>query len=163
MAAPPVIVVMGVTGSGKTTIGSMLADALGVPFVDGDDFHGAESVDKMRRGEPLTDSDREPWLNRLNQELRNHPDGVVLACSALTAPYRYRLTREVDGVRFVLLTAPPDVIRARVEQRKGHFAPVDLVESQLALLDPPSDALVADVTSPPDVVVQRVMEELSAR
>jgi len=156
-----VIVVMGVTGSGKTTVGRLLAGKLRVPFVDADNFHTTANIDRMRHGEPLRDEDREPWLDRLNAELRQHTtSGAVLACSALTGAYRARLAQGVAGVRFVLLTAPPDVIRARVEQRKGHFAPAELLESQLALLDPPKDAIVIDVEDPPGLIVERLVKVL---
>ena len=162
LGSPPILVVMGVTGSGKTTIGRLLAVALDVPFVDADDFHSAQNIERMSRGEPLDDADREPWLDRLNAELHRHDDGVVMACSALTEDYRERLTRGIDRARFVLLTAPPAVLRARIESRTGHFAPVDLLPSQLALLEQPKDAIVVDVTPPPDAVAQQILRQLGA-
>ena len=161
-SSPLIIVVMGVTGSGKTTIGRMLATELNVSFVDADNFHSAENIERMRRGEPLDDEDREPWLDRLNAELQRHADGVVLACSALTQDYRDRLTRGIEHARFVLLTAPPKVLRARIEARIGHFAPAALLASQLALLERPKDAIVVDVTPPPDVVAQQILDALGA-
>jgi gluconokinase len=159
---PPIIVVMGVTGSGKTTIGRLLATELAVPFVDADDFHSAENIARMRRGEPLDDEARDPWLDRLNAELRRYHDGAVMACSALTQDYRDRLTKGIDDVHFVLLTAPPDILRARIEARTGHFAPADLLPSQLALLEQPKDAIVVDVTPSPDVVIQQIVSALRA-
>jgi len=157
----PIIVVMGVTGSGKTTIGQLLAHALDVEFVDADDFHDEASVEKMRRGEPLDDEDRAPWLDRLNAQLRAHaPEGVVLACSALKQSYRDRLTKDVEGVRFVLLTADPSLLRTRIATRTDHFAPVDLLPSQLATLEPPKDAVVVDVSESPDLVTAELVRAL---
>lgn len=157
----PVVVVMGVTGSGKTTIGRLLADELGVLFVDADDYHDDASIEKMRRGEPLDDADREPWLDRLNHELRAHAaTGIVLACSALKQSYRARLTDGVAKVRFVLLTASRELLHDRIETRTDHFAPADLLRSQLATLESPDDAIVVDTSERPATVTARVVEQL---
>jgi gluconokinase len=160
----PVVVVMGVTGSGKTTVGRLLAAKLGVPFVDADDFHDDASVERMRHGEPLDDSAREPWLDRLNAELCRHaPTGVVLACSALKRAYRERLTRGSDDARFVVLTGEPDLLRRRIEARTDHFAPADLLPSQLATLEMPDDAVVVEVDQAPDAVAAQALDALLRR
>jgi gluconokinase len=142
---------MGVTGVGKTTIGRRLAAALGVPFLDADDFHDAAAKAKMHAGIPLTDADRAPWLDRLNRALHDHVGtGAVLACSALTAAYRRRLTAGLTGVKYVVLTGDPALLRARIDARHGHFAGADLLPSQLDTLDPPPDALTVDVSGTTD-------------
>lgn len=152
---------MGVAGSGKTMIGTRLADALGLPFVEGDDFHAPANVEKMRRGIPLTEEERGPWLDRLHAELEARtPTGAVLAGSALTDASRRRLTTGVAGVRFVLLRADEAVLRSRLEARTGHYAGADLLASQLATLQEPDDAVVVDVDAPPDAVVARVVAAL---
>ena len=151
---------MGVTGSGKTTVGRLLADALGMPFLDADDFHDEHAIAKMHAGIPLDDADRAPWLDRLNQALRAHTDGVVLAASALTAASRDRLGRGVDDVRYVLLTGNPSIIAARLAARVGHFAGPALLPSQFDLLQPPADAVVVDVAASSDVVAARALRGL---
>src|SRR6478609_8664859 len=109
-----IVVVMGVEGTGKSTIGERLAASLDLPFIEGDDFHSAANIEKMRHGVALTAEDRAPWLDRLNRELRRHESGgAVLACSALTELSRRRLTKGVGDVRFVLLHGDEDVLRAR--------------------------------------------------
>jgi gluconokinase len=158
------VVVMGVTGVGKTTIGRRLAAALGIPFVDADDFHDAAAKAKMHAGIPLTDADRMPWLDRLNHALREHAStGAVLACSALTAEYRRRLTAGVADVRFLVLTGHPSIIRARIEARHGHFAGADLLPSQMATLEPPPDAVTVDVDGTPDETTARALAALEIR
>lgn len=154
------IVVMGVTGVGKTTVGRLVADALGLPFLDADDFHDARAIAKMRAGVPLDDADRAPWLDRLNRSLRQHPGGAVLAASALTDASRRRLARDVPDVRYVLLAGSPDLIAARLAARHDHFAGPALLPSQFELLDPPDDAVVVDVAPPPEVVVVEVLAAL---
>jgi gluconokinase len=159
----PFVVVMGVTGVGKTTIGRLLAAALGVPFLDADDYHDDAAKAKMHAGIPLTDDDRAPWLDRLNRALLEHRGtGAVLACSALTSTYRRRLTAGLTGVRFVLLTGDPAVIRARIDSRHGHFAGSDLLPSQLATLQPPPGAVTVDVRGTPDEVLTRALDALRA-
>jgi gluconokinase len=162
-AGPPIVIVMGVTGSGKTTIGRMVAAQLGVTFIDGDDFHDPANVERMQRGEPLDDAARTPWLDRLNAELRAHAsDGVVLACSALKQSYRDRLMDGLVGsARFVLLTTAPGLLRRRIDARTDHFAHSDLLPSQLEALEPPRNALVVDVSAPPDDVVAEVLDGLA--
>lgn len=151
-----VIIVMGVSGAGKTRVGKALAAELGWRFVDADDVHPAENVAKMAAGVPLTDEDRAPWLERLRgliaQALERGED-LVLACSALRRSYRQQLAVEPERMRWVYLTAPADIIARRLSERTGHFMPPGLLESQLATLEPPDEALVVDVTPVPTVVV----------
>lgn len=155
------VVVMGVTGVGKTTIGRMIADALRLPFLDADDFHDAAAKAKMHAGIPLTDAERRPWLDRLNRALHDHEQtGAVLACSALTDEYRQQITAGLVGVRFVLLTGDPALIRDRIAARHGHFAGTALLASQLDTLDAPPDAIIVDVAPPPAVVTQHALDAL---
>ncbi len=132
---------MGVSGSGKSTLGTVLAKALACPFLDGDDFHDAAAIAKMSAGQPLTDEDRWPWLDRLGgamgQSLASGQT-VVAACSALRRVYRDRLRAAIDApTRFVLLDASPDELRRRLDLRTGHYMPASLLGSQLAALERP--------------------------
>lgn len=134
----PIVVVCGVAGGGKTTVGRLAAARLGVPFFDADDAHSDDARAAMRAGRPLTDADRAPWLDRLARHLAAwHADGCggVLACSALRRAHRDRLAEAAPGARFVLLTAPPDVLRERLRSRRGHFFPAALLGSQIATLE----------------------------
>lgn len=157
----PIVVVMGVTGVGKSTVGRLIAAALHVPFLDADDFHSDVAKAQMRAGIPLTDAEREPWLDRINQALHDHTaTGAVLACSALTGDYRRRLTSGIDQVRFVLLTGDPELIRSRIAARHGHFAGTDLLPSQLATLEVPAGAVTVDIDAPPEVTAERALDGL---
>jgi gluconokinase len=157
----PIIVVMGVTGVGKTTIGRLVSDALHVPFLDADDFHSDIAKTQMHEGIPLTDVERAPWLDRMNHALHEHAaTGAVLACSALTDDYRARLTAGLEHVRFLLLTGDPELIRQRIAARIGHFAGPNLLPSQLDTLEVPADAVTVDVDAAPDVIVQRALGAL---
>jgi len=154
------LVVTGVSGAGKTTIGQRLARELGATFLDADAFHPPENVAKMRSGVPLTDADRSGWLATLRAELQRHRaagEPVVLACSALKEAYRRVLAEGSPNLRFVHLQLTPEVARARLEQRGNHFMPTSLVASQFAALEPPTDALVIDATQPVDAVVEQAL------
>lgn len=162
--APRAIVVMGVAGSGKTTVGGALADALGWRFVDADDFHPSANVEKMRAGVPLDDADRAPWLARLNALLRHavaRDAPLVLACSALRARYRDRLRVRAERVAFVHLAGDFDTIAARLGARRDHYMPPALLKSQFDALEPPgTDALMIDVREPVDAIVAQVRRAL---
>ncbi|GII82421.1 hypothetical protein Ssi03_04110 [Sphaerisporangium siamense] len=133
----PLVVVMGVSGSGKTTVGVALGRRLGVPFADADDFHSAEGIAKMSRGVPLDDGDRMPWLRAIGAWLAGHAaGGAVASCSALKRSYREVLREAAPGVCFVHLDGDAREVRRRVAGRLGHFMPESLVESQLATLEP---------------------------
>ena len=132
----PLVVVMGVSGSGKTTVGIELAALLGVPFVDADDLHPAANVAKMAAGHPLHDLDREPWLRLVGEQLGQAPAGLVVACSALKRSYRETLLAAAPGLRFLYLSADPALLVERMSQRTGHFMPATLLDSQLATLEP---------------------------
>lgn len=156
---PPVIVVMGITGAGKTTVGRALAEELGRAFHDADDFHPEENVAAMRRGQPLTDRDRGPWLGELRALIARHmADGIpmVLACSALRASYRAGLVPRGVGdgqVAFVHLRLTPELARRRLDGRRDHFMPASLVASQLATLEEPVGGLHVDAARPvPEIV-----------
>ena len=142
-----IVVVMGVCGCGKTTVGRVVAETAGWPFLDADDFHPPANVAKMRAGTPLTDDDRWPWLERLADEMTaiNARGGhAVLACSALRQAYRDRLMRAGD-VRFVHLKGDRETIAPRLAERAGHYMPATLLDSQLATLEEPRNAIVVDI------------------
>lgn len=159
-----VIVVCGVSGAGKTTVGRLLAARLGWEFEDADDHHAAASVAKMAAGRPLSDTDRDPWLRALAALVRERlADGrpLVLACSALRAAHRERIAGGDPRVRFVHLQGDFGLIRERLEARAEHFMPAELLRSQFQALEEPQDALVARVDAPPEAVVQEIIDKLS--
>lgn len=134
---PPLIVVIGVSGSGKSVVGAALAQRLRLSFADADDFHSAANVAKMTAGEPLDDHDRYPWLDSVGAWLSEHlRGGGVMSCSALRREYRDRLRRHAPDARFVLLQGTPELLASRVVGRTGHFMPPSLLRSQLATLEP---------------------------
>ena len=160
-----IVVVMGVSGSGKTTVGRALAEATGWPYLDADDFHPPENVAKMRAGTPLTDDDRWPWLDRLTAEMRAieaRGDNAILGCSALRQAYRDRLAGAGD-VRFVHLKGDRATIAARLSGRSGHYMPPALLDSQLATLEDPTDAIVVDIRLAPDEQAAAILDALSLR
>jgi gluconokinase len=152
---------MGVAGSGKTTVGRLLAARLGVPFVDADDYHSAIAVAEMRAGRPLDDATRDLWLDRVNEALRALSGGFVLACSALKRGYRDTLRAANDGLVFVDLGVSADVLRARLVARRGHFAGADLLPSQLATLERGDDIVTVAADGPPEIVVAHVLEAVA--
>jgi len=157
-----ILIVMGAAGSGKSTIGRLLAERLGWPFLDGDDYHTAANVDKMRMGIPLTDADRLPWLHRL-RELASRSGSAVIACSALKESYRLILSGgdlRDPRVRFVYLRADPALLAARLETRTGHFFTRPLLESQLAALEEPAGAIVVDASRSPEAIVEQIEDLL---
>ena len=164
----PAVVVMGVTGSGKSTIGTRLAAALACPYIEGDDKHPPENIARMRAGIALTDADREGWLDAIGRDIAvaaaaGH--GVVAACSALKRPYRDRLRRHCPGIVFVYLAVDPQTARGRVARRSGHFMPASLVDSQFASLEPPSPdeaAIMLDARRPVAETVDAVTRALAA-
>lgn len=158
-----VIVLMGVSGVGKTEVGRRLAAVLGAEFAEGDEYHPPENVEKMRRGVPLEDADRWPWLDRLSRAIGAWlADGrtVVLACSALKQAYRDRLAAGRPGVHFVWLKGEEALIRARLELRRGHYMPPTLLPSQLATLEAPTDAIVVDIAATPEAIAAQIRKEL---
>lgn len=153
------VVVMGVSGCGKSTVGALLADRLGVPFLDADSLHPPENLAKMARGTPLDDADRWPWLRVVGSALAGYPDGAVVACSALRRAYRDLLGEAVPGLRFVHLVGTREQLAARMRDRDGHFMPVSLLDTQLATLEPlgvDEPGIVLDCTLHPAALAARV-------
>lgn len=158
-----VVVLMGVSGTGKTEVGTRLAEALGADFAEGDDYHPPANVAKMRSGVPLDDADRQPWLETMSREIGTWLDAdrtVVLACSALKQRYRDILKAGRPGVRFVHLKGDEGLIRARLAGRRGHYMPASLLDSQLAALEEPADAITVSIDAPPDAIVAEIMKAL---
>ena len=153
---------MGVSGSGKSTIGRLLAEKLGVDFYDGDDYHPKANVIKMKQGRPLNDSDREGWLDRLNLVATEHAEeGAVIACSALKKKYRKRLGKGIeDHVVFIYLEGSFKLISNRLAQRKGHFMPPDLLRSQFHALQVPENAISISIEHSPAYIVDLILKEL---
>ncbi len=156
------VVIMGVSGSGKTTVGSALAARLGWRFIDADDLHPAANIAKMAGGSPLTDQDRGPWLAAVARQLASGPDAIA-ACSALKRAYRNMIADAVPGVFFVHLAVPPATLVARMRAREGHFMPTSLLDSQRSTLEPlgPDESgIVIDAARELDGVVSELAERL---
>jgi gluconokinase len=161
------LVVMGVSGSGKSTVGAAIASALGLHFIDGDSLHTPVSVAKMQAGTPLQDQDRWPWLDRIGARLADAalwPRGVVIACSALKRAYRDRIRSAAPGVRFVFLDGPAELILARMAGRAGHYMPGALLASQLRTLEVPGadedDVMRMSIEDPLSEIVARATREM---
>lgn len=165
----PVVVVMGVSGAGKSTLMAALAARLGWAHQDGDDLHPVTNLEKMRRGEPLTDADRAPWLVAIRgwiDDRRAEAAPCLMACSALKRSYRENLRADRPGVRFVWLSGDRDLLYRRLAERAGHFAGPQLLDSQLATLEPPGieeDVISVDIALPTEVQVERVLKALDLK
>jgi gluconokinase len=161
----PSIVIMGVSGCGKSSLGKALADAIDRPLIEGDDFHCAANKAKMASGTPLNDADRQAWLAALGEQLRDHAPSAVLTCSALKFNYRQQLRDASPGLRFAFLDITPSEALLRVAARAGeHLFPASLVDSQFAALESPSEedgVLTLDATQPLDQLTQKITRWLS--
>lgn len=158
-----VYILMGVSGAGKTLIGQKLADQLGIPFYDGDNFHPEENVRKMASGSPLNDNDRKPWLETLAKNIKKweQKGGVVLACSALKKSYRKLLVKEdPDNVQFIYLKGRMSLIAERITGRTDHFMPEELLESQFEALEEPEDAITVSVDQTPDEIINFIISQI---
>ena len=154
--------IMGASGSGKSTIAAMLAESLGTTFLEADDFHSESNREKMARGIPLTEEDRAPWLASLTEKIKQlSPTPFVLACSALKEVHRQILRRSCPELRIVLLQGSRKLLENRLTQRDNHFMPVSLLDSQLATLEIPADALTLDITLTPSEILTKINDHFS--
>lgn len=160
---PKVIVLTGVSGSGKTTVGQKLAEKLGWDFYDGDAFHPRANIEKMSHGIPLTDADRWPWLDRLNQRiLKSLGEGrpAVLACSALKRSYRERLLKNTSRTALVYLRGDFQLIKRRMRERHGHYMRAGMLQSQFEALEEPTSGTTVDIDASPDIIVSEIIRKL---
>jgi carbohydrate kinase (thermoresistant glucokinase family) len=157
------IIIMGVSGSGKTTVGKLLSGKTGWPFYDADSFHSKENIDKMQAGIPLTDKDRWPWLDSMNVFAKEKLAGsnLIFTCSALKEIYRQRLTKDIESnCHWVDLRGDFDTILKRMQQREQHYMPAALLQSQFDLLQEPANALVEDIVQSPQIIVEHIISAL---
>lgn len=158
------LIVMGVSGCGKSTIGQLLANKLGCDYYDGDDYHPQENIDKMKKGRPLNDEDRQGWLERLNDILQQNEQGVVVACSALKQGYRETLIQNLANPVFIYLQGSFESIWARHQKRENHyFQGKKMLESQYEILEEPDgdNVIKVDVEAPPEQIIQDVLDQLA--
>ena len=157
----PGILVMGICGTGKSTIGKLLSEQLGVPFIEADDFHPISNVEKMQSGSPLNDADRQPWLEAIAKELKQKEEtGFVLACSALKEKYRTVLFSSLLKKAIIIqLDGDKTLIQKRMTARSDHFMPTDLINSQLADLEPSKEAIHFDISNEPNFIVKEIIRE----
>lgn len=156
-----VIILIGVAGSGKTTVGKLLAQRLGWNFYDADDFHPKENIQKIKKGIPLTDEDRLPWLESIRQFVDERDEQMVFACSALKQSYRDLLRESRVKIEFIYLKGTKELILKRLEDRKGHFAGADILESQFSDLEEPEHALTEQITKNPETIVSDIIKLLN--
>jgi gluconokinase len=160
-----VLIFMGVAGSGKTTVAKLFAEKTGAVFYEGDDFHPPANIAKMREGIPLTDEDRESWLRTLREVIVRSlakNELAAITCSALKTKYREQLQGGDARVRFVFLTGPRELIEERLKNRRGHFMPAKLLDSQLAALESPANALTFSIEKPPEEIVAELVQTFDA-
>jgi gluconokinase len=158
-----IILLMGVTASGKSTVGKRLALELGWRFLEGDDFHSPENIEKLRQGEPLNDEDRKPWLEAIRGAIRaaiDRGENAVVSCSALKEPYR-RMLQVSEQVIFVYLKATIPLIEERLKRRVGHFMNPNLIQSQFDTLEEPEEALQIDAGLTPDEIIEVIRSRLA--
>ncbi len=158
-----IMVVMGVSGCGKTTIGEKLSEKTGIPFCDADDFHPKENVEKMKRGIPLNSNDRFPWLLKLANKIEEwkNEDGAIIACSALKEKYRAILSSKYNDIVWVFLYGSQNLIRSRIEQRPGHYMKSDLLSSQFNDLEIPEYGIHAEISRSPDKIIAEIISKLN--
>jgi carbohydrate kinase (thermoresistant glucokinase family) len=155
-----VIILMGVTGSGKTTIGRLLGHRMHLPFIDADDYHPESNIIKMRSGEPLDDKDRQGWLLRLVRIIKQHQSsGLILGCSALKSDYRHLLDPN-HAYLWVYLKVDKETVEKRLENRKGHFMPASLIDSQFETLEEPKDAVTIDASHSIEKVIDHIQQHI---
>ena len=156
---------MGVSGSGKTTIGRLLSEKTGIPFFDGDDFHSAENKEKMEGGSPLTDADRQGWLQSLNKLAKQESvkQGAIIACSALKEKYRKLLSENLDNPAWVFLKGSFELISHRMKNRTGHFMPPLLLQSQFDTLEDPQSAIAVKIDSDPEKITDNIIQLLKEK
>ena len=160
---PSIVYIMGVSGSGKTTIGQRLSAATGIPFFDADDFHPPPNKEKMKAGQPLNDDDRKEWLIRINELAKNQSQqkGAIIACSALKEKYRKVLSERIGSpVHWVLLQGDFRLIQKRMESRKDHFMPPTLLQSQFDTLEAPANAIIIDIKDDPEEIVADILRQI---
>jgi len=157
-----IIFIMGVSGSGKSTVGRLLADQLSIAFVDADDHHPPSNIKKMSQGVPLSDSDRVPWLEQINKIAINHLEsGVVIACSALKKQYRVQLNQFIESkVHWVYLKGDYDLIYQRIKKRRGHFMNADMLRSQFETLQESATATTIDIANPVEQIIEKISDGL---
>ncbi|WP_339837535.1 gluconokinase [uncultured Maribacter sp.] len=162
MAKSQVLFVMGVSGSGKSTVGKLLSEKLNFPFFDGDSFHPEANIKKMSEGKPLNDDDRQGWLERLNEvAIENTPTGAVIVCSALKERYRTILGDNLKGQhQFIYLDGSFELINKRLSERKNHYMPKGLLKSQFDTLEVPTDVLTVSIDQSPTEIVDEIIKKL---
>ncbi|TNL95649.1 gluconokinase [Corynebacterium tapiri] len=166
MASGLHIVVMGVSGSGKSTVGELISERLGLPYRDGDDLHPQANIDKMSQGSPLTDEDRWPWLEKVGDWLAERPEGGIIGCSALKRSYRDRIRAVAPDAVFIHVHGDYDLLYSRMETRPGHFMPASLLDSQMATLeqlDEDEQGAVFDVAQPPATVADNAVSWINSQ
>ncbi len=163
---PPVIYIMGVAGSGKSTIGIKLSEATAIPFFDADDFHPPANKEKMKAGKPLNDEDRKGWLTTINETAKENSQksGAIIGCSALKEKYRNQLSEGIKStVHWIILQGSFSLIQERMKARKDHFMPAGLLQSQFDTLETPAYAVVMDIKNDPDEIVADIIKKLSLK